>query len=187
MIIVTVDQLARGMSAKPEAADLWCESLNITARLFEINANSKRLASWLAQLAHESGALEHAREIWGPTRAQRRYEGRRDLGNTVRGDGERFKGYGLIQITGRANARRATRHLAPLIPNCPDFEVDPKLMAIPPWGALVAGAFWDWNNLSALGDQGATVRITFIVNGGANGLLDRRRHYARLLKVLNER
>ncbi|UXN73362.1 hypothetical protein N8D56_21180 [Devosia sp. A8/3-2] len=62
-----------------------------------------RLAHYIAQLGHESGGFRYDREVWGPTAAQKRYEGRADLGNTVKGDGKKFSGKGPIQITGRAN------------------------------------------------------------------------------------
>lgn len=63
----------------------------------------KRIAAFVAQIGHESGQLVYAREIWGSTATKLKYEGRTDLGNTVPGDGFKYRGHGLIQITGRAN------------------------------------------------------------------------------------
>ena len=64
-------------------------------------------------------------ELWGPTPAQAGYEGREDLGNTEDGDGERFKGRGLIQITGRSNYQAAQDALGV------DYVEDPTLMQSP--------------------------------------------------------
>src|SRR5690606_26808719 len=66
-------------------------------------------AHFLAQVAHESAGFTRTREIWGPTTAQRRYEGRIDLGNVFPGDGSKYRGRGLIQITGRANYGQYSR------------------------------------------------------------------------------
>lgn len=65
----------------------------------------------LATVRHETGSLKWMREIWGPTPAQLRYEGRKDLGNVQKGDGKKFMGRGLVQITGRANYADWSRRL----------------------------------------------------------------------------
>ena len=74
------------------------------------------LAQFLAQVMHESGGLRYVREIWGPTKAQARYEGRKDLGNTQPGDGKRFMGRDVIQVTGRANHRALTERPDQVLP-----------------------------------------------------------------------
>ena len=98
------------------------------------------LAQFLAQVMHESGGLRYVREIWGPTKAQKGYEGRKDLGNTQPGDGKRFMGRDCLQVTGRANYRALTAWVRKTFGSGPDFEATPELLESPEW--LGIGAIW---------------------------------------------
>jgi predicted chitinase len=144
-----------------------------------------RIAAFLAQLAHESGQFRFMEEIWGPTDAQRRYEPASTLattlGNSVAGDGKRFKGRGPIQITGRANYRRFGDLLGI------DLVADPARAALPELAFRIAGLFWSKKGLNELADlatQEAFREITRRINGGFNGLEDRQKFYAVARTVL---
>lgn len=140
----------------------------LNAAMLEYNITTPaRIAAFLAQVGHESGRLRYVREIWGPTPAQRRYEGRNDLGNTEPGDGLRFKGRGLIQITGRANYRAVMDALGE------DFITYPALLETPKWAAMSAAWYWSSRGLNALADAGKFDLITRRINGGQNGRADR--------------
>lgn len=148
-----------------------------------------RLAHFLAQLAHESGGFVYDREIWGPTAAQRKYEGRKDLGNTVRGDGRKFAGRGPIQITGRANVTRFHKWCVNQGLNPPDFVAKPDLINTDPWEGLSAIWYWDAGNptgksLNAFADRNDIEMITRRINGGLNGYDDRLHRYTRAGLVL---
>lgn len=145
-----------------------------------------RLAQFLAQIAHESGGWKWDQEIWGPTAAQKRYDTRTDLGNTAAkdGDGYLYRGRGPIQITGRYNYQRFTQWARAMDPKAPDFVADPDAVLTDPWEGLVAIWYWDWKGLNALADAGNLTGITKKINGGTNGLPDRRRYYARAALVL---
>jgi len=143
-----------------------------------------RAAHFLGQVGHETGGLRWLEEIWGPTPAQRRYEGRRDLGNTQPGDGYRFRGRGLFQLTGRANYERFARAV-----NQPQILDNPDLVATPYWAAQSAGWFWHVGNrigrsLNELADCDDLRGITLVINGGLNGLEDRRIWTERAKRVL---
>lgn len=127
-----------------------------------------RLAHGMAQFGHESGAFRYMEEIWGPTDAQRKYEGRVDLGNTTKGDGFRYKGRGPIQITGRANYSRYGRAIGI------DLEQRPDLAAIPSIGLIASCEYWLAKGLNRLADADDLEAITRRINGGTNGLADRR-------------
>jgi putative chitinase len=133
----------------------------------------RRAAMFVAQVAHESGGFVYREEIWGPTQAQRGYEGRHDLGNTYPGDGKRFRGRTYIQITGRANYREVSRALKV------DFVERPQLLALPVWAAKGAAWWWDTHGCNQLADEGDFVAVTRRINGGTNGLESRKRYYRR--------
>lgn len=147
--------------------------LNNAMDKYQIN-NPKRQAAFLAQLAHESGSLKYVREI----ASGEAYEGRKDLGNTQPGDGVRFKGRGLIQITGRTNYEDLGVAL-----NF-DFIKEPEKLELPGAATLSAGWFWYKNGLNDLADKDEFKKITKKINGGYNGLKDRAEHWYRCQKAL---
>jgi putative chitinase len=133
-----------------------------------------RQAHFLAQLAHESAGFRTTVEYASGAA----YEGRADLGNTQPGDGVRFKGRGLIQLTGRANYAAASKALGV------DFVKNPALAAQFPHAIRVAGWYWSTRKLNALADADNVRAVTKKINGGHNGLEDRERYLARAKKVL---
>lgn len=158
--------LATALGISEARARVWAGPLTETMDRYAITS-PKRQAAFLAQVGHESGRLKYTTELWGPTAAQKRYEGRLDLGNTEPGDGFRFRGHGLIQVTGRANHRLVSERLGE------DFVSHPEKLAEYRWAALSAGDFWDRMRLNPLADSGAFRDITRKINGGLNGLADR--------------
>ena len=136
------------------------------------------LAQFLAQVMHESGGLRYVREIWGPTKAQKGYEGRADLGNTQPGDGKLFMGRDVLQVTGRANHRALTAWVRKTFGKGPDFEANPELLESPEW--LGIGAIWYFLTRKGLIDYaraGNNEMVTRRVNGGLNGYQDRLHWY----------
>jgi putative chitinase len=128
-----------------------------------------RLAHFIAQLAHESDRFKAMEEYASGVA----YEGRADLGNTMPGDGRRYKGRGPIQLTGRANYREYGRKLGI------DLEAHPEIAALPSIGMMTACRYWTVKGLNALADADNVEAITRKINGGTNGLADRKA----LLKV----
>jgi putative chitinase len=126
-----------------------------------------RLAHFLGQTAHESGRYKYLREIWGPTPQQARYEGRIDLGNVQAGDGKRFMGRGILQITGYGNYHRASGRIGV------DIESTPELAERPDIAVLTACDFWAAHNLNELADADDLRALTRAINGGTNGIADR--------------
>lgn len=180
--LITLEALA-AIGASPQNAQKWLGALVQTCETYDINTPA-RICAFLAQIGHESGGLRYTTEIWGPTEAQKTYEGRKNLGNTQPGDGARFKGHGLIQVTGRFNHAAARDGMRDRLLNPPDFEVDPDALATPPWAALTAGWYWHSRALNALADVGNFVEITRKINGGLNGHADRVRRWEEVQRVI---
>ena len=173
--MITTDLLRRIMPESGPRAALFTVPLVTAAAEFDIDT-AERVAAWLAQLAHESGQLRYVREL----ASGEAYEGRKDLGNTQPGDGARFRGRGLIQITGRANYEQLRVALGL------DCVAHPEILEDPHNAARVSGWFWKGRGLNELADGGTVnfTKITRRINGGTNGLADREMFYSRARAAL---
>lgn len=170
--LISLEQ-ARGVFGRPPTS-FQLTDLNDCLRRFQINT-VPRMRHFMSQIAHESGGLQWLKELASGDD----YEGRSDLGNYLPGDGRRFKGAGVIQLTGRANYQAFANFLG-----------DQKVMSGCDYVAneypfTSAGFWWHNNRMNALCDAGASVeRVTRRVNGGINGLSDRIYYYERACGVI---
>lgn len=137
---------------------------NVHFRTYGVLDTGLRLAHFMGQCAHESGGFRYMEEIASGAA----YEGRKDLGNTQPGDGKRYKGRGPIQLTGRANYRAFGREVGI------NFEANPEIVAIPSIGIMAAVRYWNSRSLNAKADADDLLGITRAINGGTNGLDDRK-------------
>jgi len=192
-------------------ADQWTAALNSAMDRFEINSQ-RRAAAFLAQVAHESGELQRLVEnlnysavrlcaVWpnrfatldaakpyerNPERlANYVYAKRLGNGDSASGDGWRFRGRGLIQLTGRGNYRSCGA--ATGLP----LETEPQRLEAPEAAALAAAQFWHSRGLNHLADdqnddndEQDFVSMTKIINGGTAGLKSRRQYWARAKAAL---
>ena len=155
-------------SVSPENAANYGPHLLATALKYQINT-PLRLAHFLAQTFHESGSLKYTEELASGAA----YEGRKSLGNTQPGDGRRYKGRGLIMITGRAGyARYSTARSAVASSRAPT--------SLTSFTSHTHAACWFWvhgtsPDLNRIADKDNVVLVTKLINGGQNGLSDRRR------------
>lgn len=169
---LTIDKLQAIMTeATRTQAERYFQPLVTLMVANQINTD-RRVAHFLAQVGHESGDLRFSEEI----ATGDAYEGRVDLGNTQPGDGRRFKGRGLIQLTGRTNytAFGTARQR--------DFVTGTNnlLLATDAFLAVdVSCWFWVTHGLNALADADDLNGITRRINGGLNGLADRSAHLRR--------
>jgi len=155
------------------------DALNETFNKYDIS-NGLRMCHFLAQVLHESSAFRFSVEIWGNTDAQKKYDTRVDLGNTpeLDGDGFKYRGRGWIQLTGKTNYRLASAEFGQ------DFLGEPDLLAKEPWDSLAAGWFWNRRKLNTFADADDIISITKRVNGGFNGLNDRKMWLTKAKNVL---
>lgn len=170
---MTLDQLIKIMPNARSKAGFFLPALNAAMLEFGINT-SARQASFLSQVAHESGQLLYIRELASGAA----YEGRRDLGNVQTGDGTRFRGRGLIQVTGRTNYAACGKALGL------DLLAQPALLEQTVNACRSAGWFWQSRGLNALADAGDQVAVTRRVNGGINGLAERLAYFKVAQRVL---
>ncbi len=156
--------------------------------------NEKELAHFLAQACHETDHFNTLEEYASGDD----YENRKDLGNTQKGDGVRFKGRGIFQITGRANYQQLGTKLG----KTNYFTNNPMLLNTPLLAVWSACEFWDQRNLNAIAnlpDETTSTRkmkgyvhnlppieyITSVINGGFNGLAERKIYYSKAKRVLS--
>ncbi|BAQ67065.1 glycoside hydrolase family 19 protein [Geminocystis sp. NIES-3709] len=157
-------------------AEKYIDGLNKTFAEFKIDT-CKRQSTFLAQIFHESGGMQWNQEL----ASGQAYEWRKDLGNIYAGDGKRFKGRGLIQLTGRHNYGVAGRELGL------DLINRPELAATPDNAPRIAGWYWNSRKLNVIADKHnieAFQQITRRINGGLNGYKDRLHWWGITRKVL---
>jgi putative chitinase len=183
---------------KQSVLETYLEPFNTAAAYYEMTANPARLAGFLAQTVHESGGFNFTKEnlnysakgLMGtfkkyfPTDdlakqyekqpekiANRVYANRMGNGDESSGDGYRFCGRGLIQLTGRINYTKFAQDLGMSIEDTVAYLETPN-------GAVAsAGWFWDNNNLNQYCDSGDFVMLTKRINGGTIGIEDRKQHF----------
>lgn len=149
------------------------DAFNDSCRSWEINTRL-RVCAYIAQLAHESGSFRYVKEL----ASGEAYENRKDLGNTQKGDGIKFKGRGWIQITGRSNYISCGKALGL------DLVSKPELLESIDNAAQSAGWFWKTHGLNELSDHGDFQLITKRINGGLNGYKERLEFYNKALNTI---
>lgn len=177
--MITLEQFKACMPfASAKNITLFLDPLNKTMDKYQINT-PRRAAAFLAQLAHESGSLQYVKELASGA-AYDTGKLAAALGNTPEadGDGEKYKGRGLIQITGHTNYQKLSEALSQ------DFINNPTLLEQPMNAALSAGWFWNSRALNTFADRDDFLTITKKINGGTNGWADRVQHWNRCMKAL---
>lgn len=172
--IMVTDEMLKAIDGRVKIGKGMDKHINMAMLEGDIHKSPMRVAAFLAQIMHETAGFQFLTEL----ASGEDYEGRTDLGNTQKGDGKRFKGRGLIQITGRANYKAAGDDLdLPLLDQ-------PAMAAVPENAARIAAWYWTVHNLNALADQGKFDAITKAINGGLNGKEQRDKLYNKAKSVL---
>lgn len=178
---ITQQQLQQILPNAGQTAGVFVPVLNTAMVRFQI-VGTKRIAAFIAQIGHESGQFRYLRELGNDQYLSKYDTGSlaKRLGNTPEadGDGQKYRGRGLIQITGRANYMMCGEALAL------DLINQPELLEKPQHACMSAAWFWASKGLNTLADAGQFEAITRRINGGQNGAADRQALYARALKVL---
>lgn len=170
----TLRALFARMGASASIAGELGLAANVHFRTYGILDSGLRLAHFMGQCAHESGGFRYMEEI----ASGQAYEGRKDLGNVIAGDGKRYKGRGPIQLTGRSNYRRVGRKIGI------DLEGHPEIVSRPSLGLLVGCVYWDERGLNAKADADDLMGLTRAINGGTNGLEDRKAQTAKAKSII---
>ena len=180
---ITEQQLLRILPNAGRQAGVFASALSLAMERYQINTKL-RMAAFIAQVGHESGQFRYVRELGGDQYLSKYDTGTlaKRLGNTPEadGDGQKYRGRGLIQITGRDNYLACSKAL---------FGDDrllrnPELLEQAEWAAKSAAWFWNSRDLNKLADAGSFEMITRRINGGVNGLAERVAFYNSALKVL---
>lgn len=165
---VTDEQMKEMGWSKYNLADL-----NNCLKQFSINT-VESLRHFLSQCSHESVHGNFVKELASGDA----YENRKDLGNVNEGDGKKFKGAGYLQLTGRSNYQQ----LADKIGDKDIMKGVDYVAANYPWTS--AAFWWQKNGMNTLCNSGATVeQVTKKVNGGQNGLEDRKKYYEKACQI----
>jgi putative chitinase len=201
---MTSEELAQALKLTPAKAEEWIDAINETFDRFEINT-PERQACFLGQCAHESAGFTALKEnlnysaegltkVW-PKRfpsldaaqpyhrnpekiANKVYADRMGNGDEGSGEGFKYRGRGLIQLTGKDNYRACGEALGA------DLVDDPDQVSSPKFAALSAGWFWDKNKLNQYADANDMTTLTKRINGGTHGIEDRIARTQHALDVL---
>lgn len=161
-------------TAKPWILDGMAAAMPQVIKIADLTT-PLRQAHFLAQMAHESAGFKTTTEYASGAA----YNGRKDLGNTQPGDGVRYKGRGITQITGRANYKLMGDALGQ------DFINNPSLAAKFPWAALTAAEYWKMRKINRAADRDDLRAVTKAINGGFLGIADRAQYLKKAKSVLS--